>query len=265
MVVINLGIQDFTTVKFWRAVVAEFFGMVIFLLSVSLVCQPWSKTGVVDSSANHIEIGLGIGLSITTAAVMVGHVSGGHLNPAVTLGCIFTNRISVIQGLFYIPAQMVGGITGSAIAYGLTPKAARDVSNLGAVGLGEGVTEAQGFGLELMFTMVLVFFVLSITDEKKKVETYAVPLSIGVCIVVCHLFLVPMTGCGINPARAFAPAVVMKGNWDAHWCYWVGPIVGAILAAFLYTFVFFHDEETKAAYEEPASTPMKELENGGEA
>ena len=109
MVEINLGIQDFTTVKFWRAVVAEFFGMVIFLLSVSLVCQPWSKTGV-DSSANHIEIGLGIGLSITTAAVMVGHVSGGHLNPAVTLGCIFTNRISVIQGLFYIPAQMVGGM-----------------------------------------------------------------------------------------------------------------------------------------------------------
>jgi len=275
MVEINLGLQDFKTMKFWRAVLAECFGMIIFLLSVSLVAQPWNtKTEQIgnktvttsvpmDPSANHVEIGMGIGLSITTAAVMVGHVSGGHLNPAVTLGCIFAGRISVFQGLFYIPAQIVGGIVGSSIAYGLTPKHMRDISNLGAVGLGPGVTPAQGFGLELMFTMVLVFFVLSITDSKKTVETYAVPLSIGVCIVVIHLFLIPMTGCGINPARAFAPAVVMKGQWDDQWCYWVGPIVGAILAAFLYLFVFFHEDETK--YDAPASTPMKDMENGVDA
>jgi MIP family channel proteins len=257
MVEINWGIQDAKTLKFWRAILAECFGMIIFLLSVSLVAQPWNldthtveignrsvTTKIpVDPSANHVEIGLGIGLSITTAAVMIGHISGGHLNPAVTLGCIFAGRISVFQGLFYIPAQMVGGIVGSGIAYGLTPKHMRDISNLGAVGLGKGVTPAQGFGLELMFTMVLVFFVLSITDSKKKVETYAVPLSIGVCIVVCHLFLVPMTGCGINPARAFAPAVIMKGQWDNQWCYWVGPIVGALLASVLYKLLFFHDDD----------------------
>jgi len=271
MAEINWGIQDFKTLKFWRAILAECFGMIIFLLSVSLVAQPWNATEVtvqnnstttrvipVDSSANNVEIGLGIGLSITTAAVMIGHVSGGHLNPAVSLGAILANRISVFQGLFYIPAQMVGGIVGSSIAYGLTPKFSRDISNLGAVGLGRDVTPAQGFGLELMFTFVLVFFVLSITDSHKKVDTYGTVLAIGVCIVVCHLFLVPMTGCGINPARAFAPAVVMR-KWENQWCYWVGPIVGAILAAFLYNFVFYHEEEAKY---ETAATPMKEMENG---
>jgi len=267
---IKWGFEDFKTLKFWRAILAECFGMIIFLLSVSLVAQPWNKTETiqgtgnstttrtipVDPSANNVEIGLGIGLSITTAAVMVGHVSGGHLNPAVSLGAVFAGRISVFQGLFYIPAQMVGGIVGSSIAYGLTPKHSRDVSNLGAVGLGKDVTPAQGFGLELMFTLVLVFFVLSITDSHKKVDTYGTVLAIGVCIVVCHLFLVPMTGCGINPARAFAPAVVMR-KWDNQWCYWVGPAVGALLAAFLYNFVFYHEEETK--YSETASTPMKEM------
>jgi len=270
MVEIKLGLEDFKTLKFWRAVLAEFFGMVIFLLSVSLVAQPWSNEystvngteiinkGSVDSSANHIEIGLGIGLSITTCAVMIGHVSGGHLNPAVSLGAIFAGRISVFQGLFYIPAQMVGGIVGSSIAYGLTPKYMRDFSGLGAVGLGKGVTPAQGFGLELMFTFVLVFFVLSITDSHKTVDTYGTVLAIGVCIVVCHLFLIPMTGCGINPARAFAPAVVMR-KWADQWCYWVGPIVAAPLAALLYNFVFYHEE---SKFVESASIPMKETENG---
>jgi len=174
--------------------------------------------------------------------MMIGHVSGGHLNPAVSLGAIFAGRISVIQGLFYIPAQMVGAIVGTSIAYGLTPKAMRDIAPLGAVGLGNNVTPAQGFGLELMFTFVLVFFVLSITDPAKKTETYGTVLGIGICIWVCHVCLVPMTGCGINPARAFAPAVVMR-KWDNHWVYWIGPIVAAPLAATLYNLVFYHEKE----------------------
>jgi len=257
MVAINHGLEDFKTIKFWRAVLAECFGMIFFLLAVSLVAQPWSnpnhlwkdKNNVTqqgnDAAANNLEIGLGIGMSITTSAVLVGHVSGGHLNPAVTLGCIFAGRVSIIQGLFYIPAQVVGGIVGSALAYGLTPKYMRDMSGLGAVGLGEGVTAAQGFGLELLFTFVLVFFVLSITDPAKKTETYGCVLGIGICIWVIHVFLIPFTGCGINPARAFAPAVVMR-KWANHWLYWVGPIVAAPVAAFLYNFVFFHDKEDAA-------------------
>lgn len=246
MVTINTGFQDVGKLKFWKACFAELFGTMFFLLGTCLVCLPWSHGANNDRSSDNLEIGLGIGLSITTSAIMIGHVSGGHLNPAVSLGCIFAGRISVLQGLLYIPSQVVGGIAGAAIAYGLTPASQR--SSLGQVALHPDVTEAQGFGLELMFTFVLVFFVLSITDPKKKTETYGTVLGIGVCIWVIHLLLVPMTGCGINPARAIAPAIIMNGatSWNGHWVYWIGPIVGAPLAAFFYCLVLGHEKESKA-------------------
>jgi len=235
---INFGIDDVKTLKFWRAILAEFFGTTFFLLCVTTVCQDW---GTVDPSANHMEIGIGIGLAIATTAMMVGHVSGGHLNPAVTLGMIFGGRISVLQGLLYIPAQMVGGIVGSAFTYGLTP----DVKKLGATTLSEGVTSAQGFGLELLFTLILVFFVFSITDPAKKVGPAGACLGIGVAIWVCHVCLIGYTGCGINPARSFGPAVIMN-KWEDHWVYWIGPFAGALLAAILYCLVFCHMDDEEA-------------------
>lgn len=261
---IDTGVKDITTLLFWRKCLAEAFGMMFFLLSVSLVCNPWSNsdTGKNDASSDNLEIGLGIGLSITTCAIMIGHVSGGHLNPAVSVGAIFAGRISILQGLFYIPSQVIGAVAGSGIAYALVPEPMRNISNLGAVGLGKNVTAAQGFGLELLFTFVLVFFVLSITDSKKQVETYAVVLGIGICIWVCHCLLVPMTGCGINPARSLAPAAIM-GKWDNHWVYWVGPLVAAPLAAALYHFVFFAPEAPKVK-DVAELEPMKEA-NGDSA
>ena len=108
MVKIDLGVKDVTTIEFWRAIAAEFFGMIVFLLCVTTVAQPWGNAEDNDS-ANHVEIGIGIGLAITSIAMMVGHVSGGHLNPAVSLGMVVGGRISVLQGLLYIPAQMIGG------------------------------------------------------------------------------------------------------------------------------------------------------------
>jgi len=233
---IDFGVDQIKTLKFWRAILAEFFGTTIFLLCVTTVCQPWSSG--VDASANHIEIGIGIGLAISTIAMMIGHVSGGHLNPAVTLGMIFGGRISVLQGLLYIPAQLVGGIVGSAFTYWLTP----NLKTLGVTALNAGVTPAQGFGLELLFTLILVFFVFSVTDPAKKIGPAAAVLGIGVAIWVCHVCLIGYTGCGINPARSFGPAVLM-GEWDNHWVYWIGPFSGGILAALFYRILFFHGKE----------------------
>jgi len=241
----ELGIEEFATLKFWRAVLAECFGMMFFLLSVCLVALSWGNAGNANS-ANHVEIGLGIGLTITSVATMIGHVSGGHLNPAVSLGLALSGRCSILRGLFYIPAQMIGAIAGSALAYALAPGSLTR-EGLGNVGLGTGlggekITPLQGFGCELLFTFILVFFVLSITDGKKTVDTYGTVLGIGVCIVTCHLMLIPMTGCGINPARAFGPCVVMN-KWDDHWVYWAGPMAAAPLAAFLYNLIFAHEKE----------------------
>lgn len=110
---IKLGIEEITTFNFWRAVAAEFLGCLLFLLAVTLVALQWSsdENGKVDVSANNIEIGIGIGLSITSLATAFGHVSGGHLNPAVSFGMILLGRVSVLRGIMYIIAQLVGGTT----------------------------------------------------------------------------------------------------------------------------------------------------------
>lgn len=110
---IKLGIEEITTFNFWRAVAAEFLGCLLFLLAVTLVALQWGsdENDKVDVSANNIEIGIGIGLSITSLATAFGHVSGGHLNPAVSFGMILLGRVSVLRGIMYIIAQLVGGTT----------------------------------------------------------------------------------------------------------------------------------------------------------
>ena len=108
---IKLGIEEIATFNFWRAVAAEFLGCLLFLLAVTLVALQWSSDERVDVSANNIEIGIGIGLSITSLATAFGHVSGGHLNPAVSFGMILLGRVSILRGIMYIIAQLVGGTT----------------------------------------------------------------------------------------------------------------------------------------------------------
>jgi len=236
-VVIDVGLDEIGTFKFWRAVLAEGLGSLLFLLCVTCVALPWGNQ---DVSANNVEIGIGIGLAIGSLAQAFGHVSGGHLNPAVTFAMMLSLKISIIKGLFYIVAQIVGGIIGAALTYACTPASKR--ATLGVTALGPGVGAGEGFVLELLFTFVLVFTVFSITDAKKKVEPYGTTLGIGVVILVCHVCLIPFTGCGINPTRSFGPAVMMD-SWDDHWIYWIGPLLGGALAALLYHFLFFVEDE----------------------
>lgn len=246
MVDINIGLDELKTAGLWRAVIAEFLGSAFFLLATTVVCLV-SGTG----AAAHIAIGIGIGLSITTGIILVGHVSGGHLNPAVSFAMVIAGKVSILRGLLYIVGQLVGAIVGSAFTYGLISAS----GTLGATIPASGVSEAQGFGLELLFTLILVLYVFSITDGAKTVDTGVTAIGVGVCILVAHVCLIPLTGCGINPARSFGPAVV--GNqWTSHWIYWIGPLVGGLVGAILYKFVLGHCDEAAAepaAAEEPAA------------
>ena len=104
---INYGLNEIKTLRFWRAVLAELFGTMFFILSLCLVVQ--LRPGEVDLSARVLRIGFGVGLTITSVGIMIGHVSGAHLNPAVSLGALLSGRINLLQGFCYIPAQVVGG------------------------------------------------------------------------------------------------------------------------------------------------------------
>ncbi|XP_065053812.1 aquaporin-1-like isoform X3 [Rhopilema esculentum] len=230
-------VDEMKEVGFWKAIFAEFLATTIFLLNIIMVACG-SGVGTQQSfSASTVSIGIGIALSISTLAQAIGHVSGGHINPAVTAGMMAIRKISPIKGFLYIIAQLLGAVAGSGLGYGLTPAKVRGGLGINALNEAIGVKPVQGFGLELFFTFLLVLTVCAVTDPGKKVEPYGTTLAIGISILVCHVCLIPYTGCSVNPARSFGPAVVTN-SWDDHWIFWIGPMLGGVLGAILYEYVF---------------------------
>eukprot|EP00794_Sanderia_malayensis_P003497 gene3498-3997_t len=224
--------MEIKSLLFWRAVLAEFVATLLFLfinLSVTLTLNASAPPSIT-------QIALSFGLSIAVLIQIFGSSSGGHINPAVSIGLCLARKISVLRCIFYMIAQCGGAITGAAICYAVTPTAKR--GTLGAVALGDGVTRYQGFAVEGILTLILVLTVLASTDEKREDKTFGPALAIGLAVVVCHLIGISFTGCGINPARALAPAVVMTLWPNYHWIYWSGPVVGAVLAAPSYKYLF---------------------------
>ncbi|XP_032238297.1 aquaporin AQPAe.a isoform X1 [Nematostella vectensis] len=227
----EIGISDLKKEEFWVSVFAEFLATFFFVFMVCGSCLLWDKND--PPAVQHIALCAGLG--IATWAMAVGHWSGGHINPAVTVGFLSSNKIAILQGVCYIVAQFFGGIAGSAMLYGLTPVDKR--GTLGATVPNAGVSTGQAFGIEFLLTFLLVLTIFATTDAKRNHYGYEVPLAIGLCVTVCHLVGIRFTGCGINPARSFGPAVIMN-IWTDHWVYWAGPVAGAILASLLYHFVF---------------------------
>uniref|UniRef100_H2UCK5 Aquaporin 1a (Colton blood group), tandem duplicate 2 n=1 Tax=Takifugu rubripes TaxID=31033 RepID=H2UCK5_TAKRU len=178
---------------FWRAVLAEFLGMLLFIFFA--LCAIIGKDG---SSA------------IATLAQTFGHISGAHLNPAVTLGLLVSCQISVLRCVCYILAQMLGAVTASAIVNTFGANTPLGVNALNKV------TPAQGFAIEFFATLQLVLCVIAVTDKRRNDIQGSAPLAIGLSVGLGHLAAISFTGCGINPARSFGPAVI-RGKMANHW------------------------------------------------
>lgn len=182
-----------------------------------------------------VGVALANGLTIAVMASAVGHISGGHFNPAVTLAAAAIRRISAVDALIYMLAQLSGGVLGALLAKGLlldegraTHYGAATVSSL----LGGNF---QGAIVEAVGTFCLVLVILAAVYSKKSVKDWA-PLAIGTTLGFIVMVGGPLTGGSFNPARWFGPALV--GNeWGGVWPYLVGPIVGSLLAAAVYRFV----------------------------
>eukprot|EP00071_Canis_lupus_P054186 XP_543677.4 LOW QUALITY PROTEIN: aquaporin-5 [Canis lupus familiaris] len=184
-----------------------------------------------------LQISLAFGLAIGTLAQALGPVSGGHINPAITLALLVGNQISLLRAAFYVAAQLAGAIAGAGILYGLAPLNAR--GNLAVNSLNNNTTQGQAMVVELILTFQLALCIFSSTDSRRTSPVGSPALSIGLSVTLGHLVGIYFTGCSMNPARSFGPAVVMKRFSSAHWVFWVGPIVGAILAAILYFYLLF--------------------------
>ncbi|XP_071644545.1 aquaporin AQPAn.G isoform X2 [Temnothorax americanus] len=218
-----LGADELTDKKVGlpRALLAEFFGT---LLLNFFVCGT-----VVTGSV--VAISLCVGLVVAVVIQTIGHISGGHINPAVTCGLVVIGKVPIIRGVLYVVAQCAGAIAGSAIIRALSADTME--AFLGVVKLSHGITPVQGFGIEFFLALLLVLVVCGACDAAKPDSKGIAPLLIGLSVSVGHLAGIPRTGAGMNPARSLGSAVVM-GVFDNHWVYWVGPIMGGIAGALIY-------------------------------
>ena len=172
------------------------------------------------------------GLSVVAMAYTIGGISGCHINPALTLGCMLTGRMEAKDGIAYMVAQTIGAFIGSALLSLMVSYVGADGTTTGANCCSAGPVAATV--IEIILTFVFVLVVLGTTDEKKGAGNFA-GLAIGLSLILIHLVGIHYTGTSVNPARSIAPAVFEGGEALAQlWAFIVGPFVGAALAALVW-------------------------------
>ena len=198
------------------------------------------------SSANTgwLGVSLAVGITVIGAAYAVGHISGGHFNPAVTLGAAAAGRFAWSDVLPYIGAQIVGGLLASTVLLGIRSGAGGDVfSSFTATSNGFGDHSPLGFNLpsvllaEVVATAVFLYIILGVTD--RRAPSGFAPLAIGLTLAALHLVTIPVSNASLNPARSIATAIYGgAGSLEQLWAFIVAPIVGALIAGFTYGFLF---------------------------
>lgn len=214
-----------------RRVIAEFVGTLalIFIGAGSIVADRFAGGGV-----SLVGIALAHGLTIAAMVSAFGHVSGAHLNPAVTFGALLGRKISAGDALAYVISQLAGGVVGALLLTAVFDPAVRDATKLGTPALASGVTVAQGLVFEIVATFFLVTVVFATAVDPRGAFAIVSGIPIGLVVTFDILAGGPVTGASMNPARTFGPAVV-SGFWENHWLYWVGPLAGGAIAALLYS------------------------------
>ncbi len=178
-----------------------------------------------------LGIALAHGIVVAVLVSALGHISGAHVNPAVTIGLLVGGKIKGGRAVGYIISQLIGGVIAGLLLRTIYSTEVWAKVNLGTPGLGPGIGAGTGVLVEIILTFFLVLAVYGTAVDEKAPKIGG--FGIGLVLVFDILMGGPLTGASMNPARTFGPAVV-SGYWDAHWVYWVGPILGAILAAVLY-------------------------------
>ena len=186
-----------------------------------------------------LGVSLAFGLTVLTMAFAIGHISGCHLNPAVSIGLVCGGRFKAAELPAYIIAQVLGAIVAAALLYFIASgQAGFDLSGgLASNGYGDhspgNYSEAAGFVTEVVMTLMFLLIILGATD--KRAPAGFAPIAIGLGLTLIHLISIPVTNTSVNPARSTGPALIVGGWAIAQlWMFWVAPIIGAALAGFIY-------------------------------
>lgn len=201
------------------------------------------------SGGDYITTGLTFGLTVVVMAYAFGRISGGHFNPAVTVGAAFGGRLQWSATPVYIGAQLVGGLLAGAFLFGLMHGFAgySSAGNIGANSFGDegsGFAMWAAFGLEALLTLVFLWVILAVTDARNELQAVMGPLAIGLALAMIHFASMGATGTSVNPARSIGVGVF--GGTDAViqlWLFIVAPLVGAVIAGLTYPLLFGHGTE----------------------
>jgi aquaporin Z len=203
-------------------------------------------------------VSLAFGLTVLTMAYAIGHVSGCHLNPAVTVGLVTAKRFPASELLPYVIAQVAGAIAGAGVLYVIASgKTGFSLSaGFAANGYGEhspgGYTLAAALVCEVVMTFMFLMIILGATDKRAPQGFAAIAIGLGLTLI--HLISIPVTNTSVNPARSTGPALFV-GGWAINqlWLFWVAPIVGAALAGLIYPMVAGEEKEEEAAAQAAAA------------
>lgn len=200
-----------------------------------------------SAEANSLGIGfvgvaLAFGLTVLTMAYAIGHISGCHLNPAVTLGLVAGGRHPANELLPYVAAQILGGIAGAAILFVIATGNGSAVGGFATNGFGEfspgGYSMTAALIAEIVLTFMFLLIIMGATD--RRAPAGFAPIAIGLGLTLIHLIGIPVTNLSVNPARSTGPALFAEGYaaLSQLWLFWVAPLVGAIIAGVVYKMLF---------------------------
>ncbi|KAF4350891.1 hypothetical protein CsatB_012166 [Cannabis sativa] len=227
-----------------KAYIAEFISTLLFVFAgvgSAIAFNKLTSNAALDP-AGLVAIAICHGFALFVAVSVGANISGGHVNPAVTFGLAVGGQITILTGIFYWIAQLLGSIVACFLLKFVTGGLAVPTH-----GVAEGVGAIQGVVMEIIITFALVYTVYATAADPKKgsIGTIA-PIAIGFIVGANILAAGPFSGGSMNPARSFGPAVV-SGDFSGNWIYWVGPLVGGAIAGLVYGNVYINSEHQPLA------------------
>ncbi len=212
-----------------RAILAEFLATLFFVFVGTGAVVAALAVGSEGASVLTV-VAIAHGIAILIAVAWTANLSGGHINPAVTLAMLITSNIRLPVAVGYWVAQFLGAAAGSLLLMWSIPDALE--GELGAHALGDNVASGEGLLLEILLTAFLVLVVFNVAVSRKGWGINA-PIAVGLAVMAIHFVAVPFTGASVNPARSFGPALVAN-QWVDFWIYLDGPAIGAVAVALLW-------------------------------